>query len=83
MEVLKDAASQAIYGARAAAGVILITTKKGKSGKLSVNYNGYTGVSSTARTLDLLNGTQYATLLNEKSVNGGGQYFIFRSSILW
>jgi TonB-linked SusC/RagA family outer membrane protein len=72
VEVLKDAASQAIYGARAATGVILITTKKGKTGKLSVNYNGYTGVSSTARTLDLLNGTQYATLLNEKSVNGGG-----------
>lgn len=72
VEVLKDAASQAIYGARAATGVILITTKKGKSGKLSVNYNGYTGVSSTARKLDLLNATQYATLLNEKSVNGGG-----------
>ena len=72
VEVLKDAASQAIYGARAATGVILITTKKGKSGKLSVNYNGYTGVSSAARTLDLLNGTEYATLLNEKSVNGGG-----------
>lgn len=72
VEVLKDAASQAIYGARAAAGVILITTKKGKSGKLSVNYNGYTGVSSASRKLDLLNATQYATLLNEKSVNGGG-----------
>lgn len=72
VEVLKDAASQAIYGARAATGVILITTKKGKSGKLSVNYNGYTGVSSPARKLDLLNATEYATLLNEKSVNGGG-----------
>lgn len=72
VEVLKDAASQAIYGARAATGVILITTKKGKSGKLSVNYNGYTGVSSPARKLDLLNATQYATLLNEKSVAGGG-----------
>jgi len=72
VEVLKDAASQAIYGARAATGVILITTKKGKSGKLSVNYNGFAGVSSAARKLDLLNATQYATLLNEKSVNGGG-----------
>ncbi|WP_282121946.1 SusC/RagA family TonB-linked outer membrane protein [Algibacter mikhailovii] len=72
VEVLKDAASQAIYGARAATGVILITTKQGKSGKLSVNYNGYAGVSSAARTLDLLNANQYATLLNEKSVNGGG-----------
>ncbi|WP_321827499.1 SusC/RagA family TonB-linked outer membrane protein [Maribacter dokdonensis] len=72
IEVLKDAASQAIYGARAATGVILVTTKKGKSGKLSVNYNGYTGISSAARKLDLLNATEYATLLNEKSVNGGG-----------
>lgn len=72
VEVLKDAASQAIYGARSAAGVILITTKKGKSGKLSINYNGYAGFSSPTRELDLLNATQYATLLNEKSVNGGG-----------
>ncbi len=71
MEVLKDAASQAIYGARAATGVILITTKKGKSGKLSVNYNGYTGVSTTARKLNLLNATEYATLMNEASVAGG------------
>jgi TonB-linked SusC/RagA family outer membrane protein len=70
MEVLKDAASQAIYGARAAAGVILITTKKGKAGKLSVNYNGYTGFSSAARKLDLLNATQYATLMNESYANG-------------
>ncbi|WP_298881724.1 TonB-dependent receptor [uncultured Polaribacter sp.] len=72
VEVLKDAASQAIYGARSAAGVILITTKKGKSGKISVNYNGYTGISSAARKLDLLNASEYATLLNEKSVAGGG-----------
>ncbi len=72
IEVLKDAASQAIYGARAAAGVILITTKKGKSGKLNVNVNSYTGVSSASRQLDLLNAREYATLLNEKYVNGGG-----------
>ena len=65
IEVLKDAASQAIYGARAATGVILVTTKKGKSGKVSVSYTGYTGVSSPARKLSLLNATQYATLNNE------------------
>ncbi|WP_194768241.1 SusC/RagA family TonB-linked outer membrane protein [Tamlana sp. I1] len=70
IEVLKDAASQAIYGARAAAGVILVTTKKGKEGKLSVNYNGYTGVSAPARKLDLLNAREYATLMNEKYANG-------------
>ena len=69
IEVLKDAASQAIYGARAAAGVILVTTKKGSAGKLTVNYTGYTGLSGPARKLDLLNGTEYATLYNEKYVN--------------
>lgn len=72
IEVLKDAASLAIYGSRSAGGVILVTTKKGKSGKISVNYNGFSGVSSPARVLKLLNATQYATLMNEQSVNGGG-----------
>lgn len=72
MEVLKDAASAAIYGTRAATGVILVTTKKGKSGKITVNYNGFAGSSAPAKTLNLLNATQYATLLNEKSVAGGG-----------
>lgn len=72
IEVLKDAASAAIYGSRAATGVILVTTKSGKSGKLTVNYNGYTGFSAPARKLDLLNATQYTTLRNEASVAGGG-----------
>lgn len=65
VEVLKDAASQAIYGARSAAGVILITTKKGKAGKMSVSYTGYSGFSAPARKLKMLNATQYATLNNE------------------
>lgn len=72
IEVLKDGASAAIYGSRAATGVILVTTKKGKSGKMSVNYNGYAGLSSPSRKLDLLNATEYATLMNERSVAGGG-----------
>ncbi|WP_245892282.1 SusC/RagA family TonB-linked outer membrane protein [Flavobacterium pallidum] len=72
IEVLKDAASAAIYGTRGASGVILITTRKGKSGKLTVRYNGYAGTSKAARKLDLLNATQYATLINEALVNGGG-----------
>lgn len=71
MEVLKDAASLAIYGARAASGVILITTKKGKSGKFSVSYNGFTGVSAPAKTLNLLNATQYGALMNEKAAAAG------------
>ncbi|URM38353.1 SusC/RagA family TonB-linked outer membrane protein [Flavobacterium anhuiense] len=72
IEVLKDAASAAIYGTRAATGVILVTTKKGKSGKISVNYNGFAGISAPAKKLDMLNATQYATLMNEKSLNDGG-----------
>ncbi|HSC52061.1 MAG TPA: TonB-dependent receptor [Phnomibacter sp.] len=72
IEVLKDAASAAIYGTRAATGVILVTTKKGKSGKLNVSYNGSYGISAPARKLELLNATEYATLLNERSVAGGG-----------
>lgn len=71
IEVLKDAASAAIYGTRAATGVILVTTKKGKAGKLSVNYTGTYGTSAPAKTLKLLNATQYATLMNERAVAGG------------
>jgi TonB-dependent starch-binding outer membrane protein SusC len=72
IEVLKDAASAAIYGTRAATGVILVTTKKGKAGKFTVTYNGFYGVSSPARKLDLLNASQYASVMNERSVNDGG-----------
>ncbi len=72
IEVLKDAASASIYGARAANGVILVTTKKGKSGQMSVSYNGYIGTQAPWRKLNLLNATEYATLLNEATVAGGG-----------
>ncbi|NJW52127.1 SusC/RagA family TonB-linked outer membrane protein [Salinimicrobium oceani] len=72
IEVLKDAASLAIYGARAASGVILVTTKKGKKGLMNMNYTGYYGVSAPEKTVDLLNASQYAALMNEKSVAAGG-----------
>jgi TonB-linked SusC/RagA family outer membrane protein len=71
IEVLKDAASAAIYGTKAASGVILITTKKGRSGKMRVAYNGYYGTQAPARKLSLLNATEYATLRNESSVAAG------------
>lgn len=71
IEVLKDAASAAIYGTRAAAGVILVTTKKGRAGKPVVSYNGFYGVSAPAKMLTLLNATQYAVLRNESSVAAG------------
>jgi TonB-dependent starch-binding outer membrane protein SusC len=72
IEVLKDAASAAIYGTRAATGVILITTKKGKAGKFTVSYNGFYGISSPDTKLKLLNAGQYAAVMNERSVNDGG-----------
>lgn len=71
IEVLKDAASSAIYGTRAATGVILVTTKKGKAGKPVVSYNGYYGVAAPSRLVDLVNATQYAVLRNESAVAAG------------
>ncbi|HEY4784850.1 MAG TPA: SusC/RagA family TonB-linked outer membrane protein, partial [Bacteroidales bacterium] len=69
IEVLKDAASSAIYGARGAGGVVLITTKKGKAGSKQVNYNGYYGLQNPWRKLDLLNSREYMTLINEAAAN--------------
>ena len=71
IEVLKDAATAAIYGARAASGVILVTTKKGKAGTMRVNYDGYYGTQAPARKLHLLDATEYATLRNESSIAAG------------
>lgn len=71
MEVLKDAASGAIYGARAANGVILVTTKKGKTGKAQINYNFSYGWQSAWKKRDVTGATDYAVLMNEKFTNGG------------
>jgi len=59
IEILKDASSSAIYGARAANGVILITTKKGKAGKSSVSYNGSYGIQRIANRIEMMDATQY------------------------
>lgn len=71
IDVLKDAASAAIYGARAANGVVLITTKSGKEGKMSVTYSGYYGIQNDASKLDMLNADQYRELMNEGARNAG------------
>lgn len=72
IEVLKDAASAAIYGARGANGVVLITTKKGRSNtKLTVNYDGYYGIQNPWKKITLLNSEEYIMLTNEASINGG------------
>lgn len=71
MEVLKDAASAAIYGARAANGVVLITTKSGRAGETKVNYQGYAGIQNTWKKRNLLNGQQYMMMMNEGAANAG------------
>jgi TonB-linked SusC/RagA family outer membrane protein len=71
ISVLKDAAAASIYGTRAANGVILITTKRGKEGKMNVSYNGYIGFQQPVRTFQQLSSAQYAELLNEGKMNEG------------
>lgn len=71
IEVLKDAASGAIYGSRAANGVILVTTKKGKKGNAKINYKLTYGWQSPWHKRDVTGATDYAILQNEKYINGG------------
>ena len=71
IEVLKDAASGAIYGARAANGVILVTTKKGKMGKMTVSYNFSQGWQTAWKHRDVLDATGYMVMQNEGLVNAG------------
>ncbi|WP_345953822.1 TonB-dependent receptor [Mucilaginibacter sp. PAMB04168] len=73
MDVLKDAASAAIYGARGGNGVVLITTKSGsKDGRSRVTYDGYYGIQNPWRQLNMLDAREYAVMQNEGSINGGG-----------
>ncbi|MBD0288704.1 MAG: SusC/RagA family TonB-linked outer membrane protein, partial [Flavisolibacter sp.] len=71
IEVLKDAASAAIYGARASNGVILVTTKSGKTGKTKVNLGYFTGWSEPTRKQKFLNAAQYRELFTAAAVNEG------------
>ncbi len=72
IDVLKDAASAAIYGSRAANGVILVTTKQGKAGKVELSYNGAMGWSNAYKRPQLLNAQQYMTIFNEYNFNSNG-----------
>lgn len=74
MDVLKDASATAIYGARAANGVIMITTKRGQNGEANITYDGYFGLQQMPVKLDLLNLRQYAELKNVKAEAGLLQY---------
>jgi len=70
IEILKDASATAIYGSRAAAnGVVIITTKRGKAGKPKITYDGYFGVASPWKKLDILNAEQYLDLISDIQLN--------------
>ncbi len=78
IDVLKDAASAAIYGSRAANGVILVTTKQGKQGKVELSYNGSMGWSNAYKRPQLLNAQQYMTIIDEYTFNTTGQKLDFQ-----
>ncbi|WP_341837156.1 TonB-dependent receptor [Chitinophaga pollutisoli] len=71
IQVLKDASAAAIYGSRAANGVVLITTKKGAAGQMNISYNGYVGMQQLAKKIRLLTAPEYMQVLNEMSVAQG------------
>lgn len=71
IDVLKDAASCAIYGARAANGVILVSTKQGKQGKVQVSYDGYVGWQNIVKMPDMLTAKQYMDIQDMTNFNAG------------
>ncbi|GEO03737.1 SusC/RagA family TonB-linked outer membrane protein [Adhaeribacter aerolatus] len=71
IDILKDASSTAIYGARGANGVVLITTKGGKEGKVEITYDGYAGIKKFRRKLDVLSPYEYAVYQYERTRTGG------------
>ncbi|SHJ89188.1 TonB-linked outer membrane protein, SusC/RagA family [Arenibacter nanhaiticus] len=81
ISILKDAAASAIYGVRAANGVVLITTKRGVKGKLQVNYNTYIGFQKESNLPYFLGSADFATLFNEALVNDGQAPFYSSSDI--
>lgn len=71
LDVLKDASSAAIYGVRAANGVIIITTKKGRGGKMQISYDANVGIREASHLIKMASASQYAAYINEASVNYG------------
>ncbi len=71
IEILKDASATAIYGSNGANGVVLVTTKRGKEGKITVNVDSYVGAQKAWRGLDVLSGPEWAMLHNEGNRNDG------------
>ncbi|MDO5980260.1 SusC/RagA family TonB-linked outer membrane protein [Flavivirga spongiicola] len=77
IEILKDASSTAIYGARGTNGVIIVTTKKGKEGKFSVDFDSYYGIQEQSEKIDLLNAQQFIEIANKRAVNDGEATLFF------
>lgn len=77
IDVLKDAASAAIYGAQASNGVVLVTTKQGTKGRGQVSFDAYYGVQNVARKTKMLNATEYMTIMNEQALNTGSAMYDF------
>jgi len=80
IEVLKDASATAIYGARGANGVILITTKKGEAGAPQINYTGYLGSQNIINTIDLMDGYEFVRLQQERDPVGSQENY-FRDGL--
>ena len=72
IDVLKDAASAAIYGSQSANGVVLVTTKNGKEGRSVVSFDGYFGWQYAPRKIKMLNAKQYMSIMDEQNINSGG-----------
>lgn len=81
IEILKDASATAIYGARGANGVVLITTKKGQDGKTQVTYDTYYGHQETPRRLDILDTDEYIQVMNEIAAEEIGEQIFDASDI--
>ena len=75
IDVLKDAASAAIYGSQSANGVVLVTTKNGREGRSVVSFDAYYGWQSAPRKAEMLNAQQYMTIMDEQNVNSGNSVY--------
>ena len=81
ISVLKDAASSSIYGSRASFGVILVTTKKGKSGKAAINYNNSFRFASPLNLPESMDSYSWALYINQAQINGGGSAYFSDETI--
>lgn len=79
IDILKDAASAAIYGAQAANGVVLVTTKQGQAGKGQVSFDAYYGVQNVNRKASMLNAAEYKTIMDEQALNSGSSTYDWAS----